>query len=482
MGRTLGRKQMNSFFKGNQLYRQDSGGNYRKVNDIIPTNHWKLQEESGTDVNDSGNNPITLTNSNAIVNQTGKIGKAYSFNGANSSLSSSNSLNQTSSGSFSAWIKLDTISADVHLILSQYNGGSSDYMRFYEYDGNLRVNFRKDGVFEGNCQAEYGLSADTWYFVVVSGDGSEYKMYINGVEQTLTDIDGSLVNSGNWLDSIDSGMETYIGSFGNASGFFQGYIEDVRAYGHSLSEQEIATIYNAGNGTLNSSLIKAYPTSKAPISHWKLQEESGGTANDSMNNPPLTNTFVTTNQVGKIGKAYSFNGSSSKCSANLPSIMQASSVGSFTVWANFGDTAENTEAILSVSKATNNTRLAIRRSSTTETIEVLCQINDTYQWIIRANYSLTNAGWLHFALTQDGTAPKLYINGIDITSFDLETNKTVWIDNSAFEKLSLGCTNANGSEYGYFAGLIEDVRYYDYALSEQEIKNIYNNNKGLLLS
>ena len=240
-------------------------------------------------------------------------------------------------------------------------------------------------------------------------------------------------------------------------------------------------IYNYGLGCLNQNIIKFYPTVKEPENHWKLQETSGSIVYDYCGGVTLTNSNATVGQTGNIANAYSFNGSNSKCYANLTANMKASSVGTFTAWANLGTTANNTEAILSISKATENTRLVIRRSSAAETIEVLCQVSGTYQWIIRNSYTLTNAGWLHIALTQDGTAPKLYINGTDITSFDLETNKAVWINNSAFTMLSLGYTNANNSEYGFLEGLIEDVRYYNYKLDDYEINNLYNNGKGLLI-
>ena len=261
-------------------------------------------------------------------------------------------------------------------------------------------------------------------------------------------------------------------------------MEDIRLYNYALSEQEIAIIYNNGEGTHSDSLIKNYPTIEKPLHHWKMQEETGTVVNDSgsiASPTSLTNSNCTVNQSGIITKAYEFNGTSSKCEVALPTNMKTAT-GSFAMWANFGDTAENTEALISVSKPNENTRFVIRRSGTNESIAALCQESGTYAWNLSFNHQLTDAGWIHIAITQDGTEPKAYVNGVEQSiTFSIDTNKTKWLTYANMNTFNLGVTRAMG-DYGFFKGKIFDVRYYDYPLRKYEIENLYNMGKGTLLT
>jgi hypothetical protein len=466
---------MGSFFKGSTLYREDENGDYLKVNDLIPLHHWKMQEESGTDVNDGGNNPETLQNVNVTINQTGKIDKCYDFDGSGQRLRSTYVPTGTT-GSFSFWANIDAF--DNCAIISSSDESSTNYywsIRFVS--GNIIQILTREGGSSYTTEGTTSLSTGVWYHFAVVSLGDSYKVYINGTEETLTGD-----NDGKWFGDISNRDNFVLGAFQrtSVSGGYNGRIEDVRLYDYPLSEQEIATIYNAGNGTLSNSLVKVYPTIKDPVHHWKFQEQSGTDVNDSMGGLVLSNTNATVNQAGKIGKAYSFNGSSSYCQAALPTDMKTAT-GSFAVWANFGDTAGNTEAILTASKSGQNTRMAIRRSGTNESIQALCQENGTYNWILGFDYQITNAGWLHIVLTQDGVEPKFYVNGQEqVTVFQNSDDKTKWLTFANFDLFNIGVTKAM-SDYGYFGGLIEDVRYYDYALGQQEIDNIYNLGRGLLL-
>jgi len=471
---------MASFFKGNTFYRQDSDGNYLKANDIIPINHWKLQEGFGSFISDSGTTPLYLTGVDTGVNPSGKVGISCEFNGTTSHLKTS-SVRTDAVGSYSAWIYREGDGSFQSLYSScRTNSNTYNFNIAITTDNKFALFVRENTVLS-YLTTTNTVTQNTWVHLAVTSDGTESKLYINGVEETVIVVSGS--NNGSWLGDVTSRVNTNIGRTErqDITDYFDGFMEDIRLYDYPLSEQEIATIYNAGNGTLSNSLLKVYPTVAEPIHHWKLQEESGTIVNDAMNGVTLTNTNATVKQTGKVGKAYSFNGSSSYCEVALPADMKTST-GSFAVWANFGNTAENTEAVLTASKSGQNTRFAIRRSGTSEALQALCQENGTYQWIVGFDYQLTNANWIHIVLTQDGVEPKFYMNGQEqTTTFQIDTDKTKWLTFANFDLFSIGVTKAIG-DYGFFGGLIEDVRHYNYALSDQEVKNLYNNNKGLLIS
>jgi hypothetical protein len=70
--------------------------------------------------------------------------------------------------------------------------------------------------------------------------------------------------------------------------------------------------------------------------------------------------------------------------------------------------------------------------------------------------------WTHVALTYDGAAMRLYVNGVLATS-----RATVGALQTTTSPLWIGGNSPWGE---YFQGLIDDVRVYDRALSQADIQ------------
>ena len=78
--------------------------------------------------------------------------------------------------------------------------------------------------------------------------------------------------------------------------------------------------------------------------------------------------------------------------------------------------------------------------------------------------------WTHLAATFDGTTLRLYVNGAQVSSV-AKTGSIVTSTNP----LQIGGDNIYGQ---YFAGLIDDVRVYNSALSQSEIATDMNTPVG----
>jgi len=89
--------------------------------------------------------------------------------------------------------------------------------------------------------------------------------------------------------------------------------------------------------------------------------------------------------------------------------------------------------------------------------------------------------WIHFALVQDGIAPKFYKNANEVEfEYLLDSDRSYWFNQFPnFDSGRIGCLNKFNSEENFFYhGKIDDIRYYSQALSPKEIKLIYNQGVG----
>ena len=86
--------------------------------------------------------------------------------------------------------------------------------------------------------------------------------------------------------------------------------------------------------------------------------------------------------------------------------------------------------------------------------------------------------WTHIAGTYnlaDGKA-RIYKNGVEQESFDTEGGAINW-DFIDGEEMKIGkSTNNAGAEDGYFEGLVDEVRLWEYEMSSEEILNVYCDN------
>jgi len=210
------------------------------------------------------------------------------------------------------------------------------------------------------------------------------------------------------------------------------------------------------------------------IAHWKLDETSGQIAFDSArNNDGQLGTTTgsdsadpTINQPGKFGTAYSFDGSDDQVVLTDVSSFSSQTTGTIAFW--FNTDIAGRDGLFSYNDAVN------------DRLTVSIEDNDTIRFLVRdaainhvdlqtvALYD--DNAWHHLAVTQDGVAAKLYIDGSEITGAALTTtsNGGEWFSTVA-SPVGLFIGRDNFSGVGTLNGLMDDVRIYDNALSASEV-------------
>ena len=232
-----------------------------------PSGHWSFNECSGTDIHDGtdNGNDGTLQLGSLGVTSAGSCGEsgttfwyngkdghansAGSFDGSDDYVDCGDDLFEThSQGTISAWIKRDgNGDGNAQDIFSASNTNDLFNLQLSDYgtnDWRLRV------YSKNNPDAVQGAtSIDTsWHHVVLTSDGSSYKIYLDGVEESITATTGA--NSGDWFAENDSGTDSYLigartAAIGDPS-YFDGLIDEVKVWSYPLTAQLVKKDFNSG--------------------------------------------------------------------------------------------------------------------------------------------------------------------------------------------------------------------------------------------
>jgi hypothetical protein len=124
------------------------------------------------------------------------------------------------------------------MIVNKDNSGSFQYtLRMNGTTGKVMFRATNSGLTSAEADGNTVLSANTWYSSCGTYDGSNVRIFINGVEDgTAGALTGTMPNNGSNLTigRRDDGF------------YFPGKIDDVRIYNRSLSQNEIQQLYGIG--------------------------------------------------------------------------------------------------------------------------------------------------------------------------------------------------------------------------------------------
>lgn len=211
---------------------------------------WHLNELGGSRF-DSSANANTLVDNNTVLSATGKIGNGADFERSNSeylTVANNASLNPASV-SLNVWVKLESslptsggATLELYTILSKEAANKG-------YGLNITsTNFGTSGVhdepqfFIGNGTTNYvvnsgmSLTPGTWYNIVGTFDGSNLKIYVDGVLKATTAASVSISNSTNSL---------FFGRYPDAANrYYDGVLDQVVYNSIALTVDEILTNYN----------------------------------------------------------------------------------------------------------------------------------------------------------------------------------------------------------------------------------------------
>jgi len=252
--------------------------------------HWKLDESSGTVAVDSTSNGHngTLNGDPMWRPSGGKIGGALEFDGAGDyvEVEGYKGISGSSPRTVTAWVRTESNGSTLSIVrwgATEALGGL--WSNVINAEGKLRA-----AVVGGSIAGDTDIADDTWHHVaIVLPDKvhvkvEDIRLYVDGEQESTT------ISYGTQAINTAVGMDVLISLDG-----CEGLLDDVRIYDYALSIREIRTL--AG-------------FSPELVAHWKLDELSGTVASDSVgsNDGTLNGNPTWWPDGGKIGGALEFDG------------------------------------------------------------------------------------------------------------------------------------------------------------------------------
>ncbi|MDP8231025.1 MAG: LamG domain-containing protein [Candidatus Gorgyraea atricola] len=396
----------------------------------------------------------------------GKIGKALEFDGSGDYVDcgSDASLDVQTAITVEAWIKHTSLSADTSDFVSKYSGtGGYSFTRyqdealFFVYSSGYYL-YAYD-VFEVGKWVHIAYTADN-----TTSGSTAIKSYVNGKLWSQV------------TQSIDIGTTTnhlYMGAKGHYGGYHNGLMDDVRIYNYVRTAAQVKQDYDAGaasrHGAQRTGVADPWG-GDLPVGHWRMDENTGVLACDASENAndgtlggDGAGTDVPTWTNGKHGPGLSFDGGdyveiSDDIDLNI-------NVFTLACWAKSNVAGSSyTNYGFMVNKgsfAGNGYGIMVNLSSD----KIGTYVYDSANVFIDCDTTL-DTSWHHYAVTQDGTTIKMYRDGLLQDSYTYQ--------NAVPDSNPLRIGAQSKSLERYFNGRIDDIRIYDYALTQSQVSWLYN--------
>ncbi|MEJ2702486.1 MAG: LamG domain-containing protein [Sedimentisphaerales bacterium] len=202
------------------------------------------------------------------------------------------------------------------------------------------------------------------------------------------------------------------------------------------------------------------------VGWWRLDEGTGATAFDSSpnGNDAAFQGAPTWVEDGKLGKALRFNGSSDYLAApDSDSLDMHADQLSLMAWINAEALDGARHVVRKIADTGTGAIYFLRVQATT----LRSDIATTDATLVTQGQKVLPANeWIHVAVIYDGAEVRLYVNGEqDVTLVVAALTGEVTQSNN---ELRIG----RGEPAGYFQGMIDDVRVYNHALTEEELASV----------
>ncbi len=453
------------------------GNAQAQVPNYIPTDglvgYWPFSGNAN-DISGKGNNG-TVNGATLTTDRHGNANSAYLYNGTSSFINVPNSTSLQFNGglTISTWLNTNAIptataNSAAYLLSKGADGGTpNSWTSFIDSGGANLCIFNTSGNLNSCAGPGNPITINNWINVVYTYDGTNSKTYINGKLSNTTASNYTIFSN------------TYDLKFGrrHTTGlpyFFNGKLDDIGIWSRALSQQEITSLYtetpyysdtcNAVSGSLVNGLVAYYPFCG------NAQDQSGKGNNGTVNGATLT-----TDRFGNANAAYSFNGNSNNILVANSSTLNLDSNLTIAFWAKLNSSAYGIPLHLRNNANSHETSIRSNIVNSTNLFDLNNGISGSSNTINSINK--TDLLWHHFVAVFDVTSNKTYLyidnvlQGVSQSQITILGSSTISIGSVSY--------NTSGSIVNnqYFNGIVDDIGIWNRALTESEIKQVYQQNQ-----
>jgi len=430
-------------------------------------------QSSNTTYDESGyENDGTITGATWKTSVNCKQGRCFDFDGDNDyiNLGTPSELD-FGSGDFtiSTWFK--TTSTEKKSIFGSY--GSGDIWINTEAAGYIRFGFRDASANENDQTIATVYNDGNWHYLTVSRNGDNNIVYVDGIHKNTKTVLG--------VGSTDSGVNRIIGGLNSSTQLFNGFLDNFKIFDVALTQREIMEEMSRRAGSASGG--------NTAVLDMDFNESGGDMAHDKSgyeNNGTLTNssTWQTADNCVS-GSCLEFNGgvgSGDYVSLGSSHVIDLTSA-TISFWAkrNVLDTTQdviNTNGALRVLYGDNDSYKFLDQyvNDTYFQFRGERDINSTY-WGVLTSSVVADTSWHHFLITADDNVFKLYIDG-KYEAIDDDSGTGFASDTCTILGVAKGYYTPATSYGSYYDGYLDEMKFYNYPLTEQEIKQDYVQSKG----
>lgn len=208
----------------------------------------------------------------------------------------------------SGWFRFESIpsSGDAYTLISKGRGDDNKRgytLRLDENSGTkLLLRLSSNGTNQEDNYQSWSPSANTWYHIAATYNGTTVKFYVNG-SQVGSDHSSSMSSIYNNNRPFKIGSQE--DSAGNPEGVYDGLVDDVRVWSRTLTALEIASLYSDPTSFSNGSNLQG---------HWHFNNNSNDSSGNSntlteVNSPVYSTTVAYSSSSGtQEPDSYTYNG------------------------------------------------------------------------------------------------------------------------------------------------------------------------------
>jgi hypothetical protein len=194
---------------------------------------------------------------------SGEVGQAFSFDGADDTVSIPDDPDWALHGDFTidTWVNFAGFHGHSQGLVVQDEGYglTSKWMFWYRDTGELGFEFGAGGVGYPAVYAAWSPTLSHWYHVAVTRSGSDFKLY----------IDGAVVANGAESAPIPDASAPLSLGWGETDWYLDGLLDEPEIYQRALSDAEVQAIHTAGGNArcaiaTSSLTLQATPAVAAP--------------------------------------------------------------------------------------------------------------------------------------------------------------------------------------------------------------------------